>query len=80
MSYQGGYCCTEIAMFSLLMKFRRMTMLDDCDPYKEGHSCLDGLAYNEEGDDSAAMSYQGGYDAGYAAGQAWGAKVTSLNP
>eukprot|EP00281_Chroomonas_sp_CCMP1168_P023697 CAMPEP_0206235444 /NCGR_PEP_ID=MMETSP0047_2-20121206/13153_1 /ASSEMBLY_ACC=CAM_ASM_000192 /TAXON_ID=195065 /ORGANISM="Chroomonas mesostigmatica_cf, Strain CCMP1168" /LENGTH=63 /DNA_ID=CAMNT_0053659649 /DNA_START=40 /DNA_END=231 /DNA_ORIENTATION=- len=63
-------------MFAILRSF----MLDSCDPYKLGHSCQDGLAFVEEGDDSAAMSYQGGYDAGYAAGVSWGKKVQSLNP
>jgi hypothetical protein len=40
---------------------------DNCNPYKLGHSCQDSPAYIAEGDDSAAMSYQGGYDAGYSA-------------
>eukprot|EP00961_Rhodomonas_salina_P234630 3171070-Rhodomonas_salina.2 len=39
----------------------------ECNPYTIGHQCTGGDPYAEDGSDTAAMNYQGGYDSGFAA-------------
>lgn len=49
----------------------------ECNPYTIGHQCTGGDPYAEDGSDTAAMNYQGGYDSGFAAGMTWGTAMAS---